>query len=277
MGARPSSFRKGGGFLNNVTGKVVDYVFTDEFNGKPFVPGRDPKTKKERFHSLYFVPSVVVDGADEPVTTTLFVGGADDFEISEDGKTLTPVEEGRELGGGTAFAKLITSIVESGFPETNLPEDEINYEPILNWRFNFVQKTDEEATKKLGKRKDPKTGREYSRQDLVVDQAYAPEETSKAAKGKSAAPATKDKPAKKQEDKGDDLDTLTADTLVKILADSDGQIQKSKLSMKVLQKLTKHPQREEVRKRIFADEFLEQENGWTFNKVKGIVAAGAAE
>ena len=271
MGARPSSFKRGGGFLNNVTGKLVDYVFTDEFNGEPFRPGKDPKTKKDRFHALYFVPSVLVDGADDPVTTTLFVGGADDFEVSEDGKTLTPIEEGRELGGSTAFAKLITSVVESGFPETNLSETDINYEPIIGWRFNFVQKRDEEATKKLGKRVDKKTGREYDRQDLVVDQTFAPEETSKA--GKTAKPAAGGaKTGKKPEPQGDDIDTLSADTLKAILADTeDGYIQKSKLSMKVLQKLTKHPQREDVRTRIFSDDFLATEDGWTYNKAKGLV------
>ena len=39
-GARPSSFKKGGGFLDGVDLTIVDYQFTDEFNGQPFKPGK---------------------------------------------------------------------------------------------------------------------------------------------------------------------------------------------------------------------------------------------
>jgi hypothetical protein len=81
MGARPSAFRKsGGGFLNQVDGVIAGYEFTDEFNGVAFVPGK--VAGKDKFHSLYCVLSARVDGAEEDVTTTLFVGGADDFEVS---------------------------------------------------------------------------------------------------------------------------------------------------------------------------------------------------
>src|SRR5213593_1624882 len=88
MGARPSSFKKGGGFLNNVDGTFKGYQFTDEFNGEPFNPKAKGKDGKPRFHSLYFVPSVRVDGADEDVTTTMFVGGFDDWNVSNDGLTI---------------------------------------------------------------------------------------------------------------------------------------------------------------------------------------------
>ena len=128
MGARPSSFKKSGGFLNGVDGVISGYQFTDEFNGVAFVAGKDPKTKKERFHSLYTVLSVRVDGADEDVTTTLFTGGADDFEVTDDGHTLSPIEEGRELGANTPFAKLVVSLVEAGFPESRSEERRVGKE-----------------------------------------------------------------------------------------------------------------------------------------------------
>src|SRR6266850_652894 len=118
MGARPSSFKRGGGFLNGVDGVWSDYIWTDEFNGKPFVPGRDPKTKKERFHTLYMLITAQVDGADEVVTTTLFAGGADDFEISADGKTLSNPEGGPvALGASTSVGRFISSLVDAGFPD----------------------------------------------------------------------------------------------------------------------------------------------------------------
>jgi len=127
MGARPTQFRKSGGFLNGVDATINDYQFTDEFNGEPFKPGKDPKTKKEKFHSLYCVLTATADGADDAVTTTLFVGSADDWDVSEDGHTLTPAEgrpENQQLGGGLPFTKFIDSMCKSGFDELKLPEDE---------------------------------------------------------------------------------------------------------------------------------------------------------
>ena len=113
MGARPSTYKKGGGFLNGVDGTITGYQWTDEFNGKAFVAGRDPKTKKERFHSLYLVPTVRVDGADEDVNTTLFAGGYDDYEVSEDGLTLTdPAGGDVSIGANTAAGKLLQSLVD---------------------------------------------------------------------------------------------------------------------------------------------------------------------
>ncbi len=77
-GARPSSFKAGGGFLNNVDGVIADYEFTGEFPGGG---GKKPGKKGSDFNPLYFLLTVQVDGADDPSTTTLFVGSADDFEI----------------------------------------------------------------------------------------------------------------------------------------------------------------------------------------------------
>lgn len=272
MGARPSSFKKGGGFLNGVDGVITDYQFTDEFNGEAFKPGKDPKTKKERFHALYCVLSARVDGADEDVTTTLFAGGADDFSVSDDGHVIWDSEyespeaaaaaenEARSLGANTAFGKFMTSLVAAGFPETNLPEFDIDYTSVIGTRVRFVQRTNVDDTKKLGKRKDRKTGKEYDRQDLLVENVYAlpgtqsaaPAPTTKAPAGKPAAKAGKvSKPAA-----GEDLKTLSGNTLVDILNDAGGSIVKSKVSMKVLSKLMRHAQREDVRKFLFVDKNL---------------------
>lgn len=271
MGARPSSFRKGGGFLNNVDGVITGYEFTDTFPGNDGKPA--PKGKKRSdFRSLYFVLTARVDGADEDLQTTLFAGDADQFEISEDRHTLTPSEEGYNLGATTGVGKFISSLVDSGFPETNLPEDEINFEAIVGTRVRFVQRTDVEATKKYGKRKSKDGKREYDRQDLVIDQVYslpeaeeAPAPTKPGAKG--SKPAAAAKPAKgKPADTAANVDELASETLLTILADNKGKIAKSKLSLKVLNALMKHPQREEVRKRVFSDDFLGQKGqGWTYD------------
>jgi hypothetical protein len=279
MGARPSAFKKsGGGFLNNVDGVISGYQMTDEFNGVAFTPGR--VNGKEKFHSLYCVLSARVDGAEEDVTTTLFVGGADDFEISEDGHTLTPVEDGRELGANTAFAKLITSLVEAGFPETNLPEDEINFESIIGTRVRFVQRTDVEGTKKLGKRKDKKTGKEYDRQDLVIEQVYslpgasAPTAAGKAApKAKATAAKAGGKKAAAAATQGEDVAELASSTLIDILGENDGSISKAKLGMAVLKKLMKHAQREDVRKFLADNDSLGSIDGIAFDGTTVSIAA----
>lgn len=292
MGARPSTFRKGGGgYLNNVDGVWTDYTWTDEFNGEPFKPGKDPKTKKERFHSLYCRVSFRLDGADEDTTTTLFAGGADDFNISEDGKTIwdsayeteeeaiAAGESARQLGANTGVAKFINSLVkpvddaENGFPEDQLSEDSINFESCLGTRLRLVQRTDAEATKKFGKRVDKKTKKEYDRQDLLVSTVYSlpgaeatPAPAAKTpAKGKTAAKpaaAAKAAPAAKSAGKpaaapkGTDVAEKAVETLQTILAEAGGSITKDKMGMKVIGKLMKDPERDAVRKYLFDDKNL---------------------
>lgn len=309
MGARPSSFKKGGGFLNNVDGVITGYEFTDDTITKdgrePFKPGKVKGTDgklKDRFHSLNFILSVRPDGADEDVTTTLFAGGADDFKISDDGQEVwdanyeTPEEaadagdEARQLGAGTALFTLIDSLVEAGFPAANLNETRIEYSSIIGTRCRFVQRKNEEATKRLGKRKDKKTGKLFDRQDLVIDQVYSlPEATDEApapAKKTTAKPAVKTTtakvapktPAKKSAEPEADIEQETKTALIEILSSLKGnKIEKPKLSMKVIQTRTKHPQREAIRTLMLDNGFLSQEDGWSFDAKTGVVSLAEVE
>lgn len=287
MGARPSSFKKSGGFLNNVAGVISDYQFTDEFNGEPFKAGKDPKTKKEKFHSLFFLLSVRVDGADEDVTTTLFAGDADKFDVSEDGHALTPSEDGFELGQGTPFHKFLASLVENGFPDSRLPEEELDFSCILGTRIQLTQKEDVEGTKRLGKRKG-KDGKEYSRTDLVVtDVLELPSEGKGADKGKKTAakPAvkagkSKAKPAEEEEEELAPLAEAATTTLLEILGKTN-PIAKGKVRMTILSKYTKHPQRDEMIKYLFDDNNLTELAGAddaviTFEKTTGLISLAEA-
>jgi hypothetical protein len=224
MGARPSSFKKGGGFLNNVDGVITNYEFTTEFPG-----GGGKKGKKNPdFSPLFFILSARVDGADEDAQTTLNAGNADNFEISDDGKTLTPVEEGFELSANSAVGKFIGSLCEAGFPETNLPEDAINFEAIIGTRVRFVQVVNKEATEKYGKRKSKDGKREFDRQDLKVSNVLGLPGTSKGAK------ATKGKAAPAAAD-DTDVSELAGETLMTILGETkDGNIAKAKVKMAVI-------------------------------------------
>jgi hypothetical protein len=282
MGARPTSFKRGGGFLNGVDGVISGYQFTDEFNGEPFKPGKfkgNDGKMVDRPHSLNCLLSVRVDGADDDISTTLKVANDfDAWEVSDDGYVITPTTEGQELGASAAFSKFISSLVEAGFPIANLPEDDFDFRAIIGTRVRFVQRTDAERTKQFGKRK-AKNGKEYERQDLVVDQVYDLPTTEAKSNGKAAKPNGKAaKPAGKaaKAANGDAVKELATETLTGILADNDGEILKAKMGMKILLALKGHDLREDVRKYLFDDSNLTalQEDGViTYNKAKQLIAA----
>jgi hypothetical protein len=254
-GARPSTFRKPGGFLNNVDGMIIGYEFTTEF------PGADPnRPRKSDFNSLYCILSVRQDGADEDVTTTLWSGSADDFEISADGKTLTPVEGTSGLGGTTDIARFVQSLCDNGFPETNFSEDTINFEPMIGTRVRFVQVQQVDKNGKPLMRKASKgkyKGKEFPQTATQVSHVLDLPTVQTKANGKSAKPNGKvvATPAKVKES---DVAKLAASTLLDILTEADGNsIPKAKLRMKVFAALgTKHPQRDEVIKYLYDDDNL---------------------
>lgn len=275
---RPSSFKKGGGFLDGVTVLWKDYQWTDEFNGEPFKPGKikgsDGKMV-ERPHSLNFFCTFRVEGADEDTTTTLrAAGNFEDYEVSDDGHTLTAAGGGEcNIGAKSATGKFLQSLVAAGFPESNFDDDpdSIDVSPALGSRLALKQEVDVERTKKFGQ-KESKDGKKHDRKDLVVaDVLSLPEEG-----GKSSKTTAKGKgKAAEAEEPEFDLDAASAETLKDILkGEKDEKIQKNKLSVKVLTKLSKGPYkeyREEIRKRIFDDDFLATEDGWEFNKAKGMI------
>jgi len=290
-GARPSSFKKGGGFLDGVDVKFVDYQFTDEFNGEPFKPGKikgaDGKPM-EKPHTLNVLLTVRVDGADEDTTTTLkAANNFDDWTVSEDGYTIEPADgSDQALSAGTSFAKLITSLCEADARvEGLLPEDAINYQGILGIRARLVQRKDDERTKKFGQKIDKKTGKGYDRKDLVVETVYElPGEGKPAAAAKPASktggkanPPSKTAKGKAPAAPEVSLEDLAKSTLISIVQDAKGSIAKSKISMKVLLKLGQHPQREDVRKLLFSDDFLAQEDGWGYDKAKQVIVVEVPE
>lgn len=251
--ARPSkAYKGGGGFLNNVDGTIVDYVFTDK--------APNSSTGGEW---LFMKLSVLVDGAEAPVSTHLFAGAAERFlPLADKGRTLGGNDA---LGANTAAIKFLASVTANGFDENELPDDKVNYEAIIGRRARFVQEIDQQATDKLGKRK-ATNGKEYNRTQLTVSAVYP-----------STNAKTVTKAAGKPNGKvvEQSVDEVATETLLAILADNDGSILKSKLPTKVAVKLgPKHPMRDEVRRTIFSEEFLNSEQGWGYDaKSQTIVAA----
>ena len=250
--------KRAGGFLNNVDGKVTDYNLTIEpeaFEAQEWDDGS---------HTIYAELSVLVDGGEEPVTTTLKVGNDNFFDISEDGKSLEPkVNDDDQPLEDAEWSRLITSMIAAGLPESDFPEGGNNYEAILEKRFRFFREKDAEATASKGKRKG-KNGKEYDRDVLKVSAYYGDEPAGKGkgkTTGKTTAPTSKVAQGGKANGKAkeQDLDEVVDETLLAILKDNKGSIAKSKLPIAISKKLgVKHPQREEIRKRMYSDEYLEE-------------------
>lgn len=265
MSSRPSAFKKGGGRLNGVDGTIAGYEFTTEF---PF-QGDRPAAKKSEFNSFWMVLSVRVDGADEDTIEPLWAGNADNFEISDDGLTLTAVETGFELGANTDAGRFIASLCEAGFPESNLPDvtNEVNFEPIIGTRCRFVQVAqvgkDGKVMKRLVKKGKFK-GKEFDQTATQVGNVLALATLAKAAGKTAAAKVTKGngKAAPSPE-----VSELASATLLDILGDTDeGSIAKAKLRMKIIAKLgPKHAQRDDVIKMLNDEAFLASMDGVTYD------------
>lgn len=281
MGARPSTYRKGGGgFLNGVDGVIVGYRWTDQFNGEDFVPGKKPGTKEDKFHSLFMELTARADGADEDVTQNLFAGNYDDFVISKDELTLTSEDDGEcSIGLNTAAGKFLASLVEAGFSESKFDEDpnSVNVEPMNGTRVRFGQAVvlgkDGKPRKRIAKKGKFK-GREFDDTTTVIEQVYPAEKAAKG--GKTAEPVKAGKKTSKKEEaeEEDDVETLATNFLLKIVAANKGKMAKAKLSMQLLKEengMSKHPEREAIRKLIKSDDFLETENGWAYDAKKEII------
>lgn len=300
MGSRPSTFKKGGGFLDNVDVTLIDYRFTDEFNGEPFKPGKIKDTKGrpiDKPHTLNCFLIFRVDDAEENTSTTLKAATKyEDYLVSDDGHSVTSAEGGEcSLNQNSATAKFFASLVHPvgggpGFDENQLSEDLnlVDFSPTLGHRFRTTQQPwSEEQLKsieKLGasRLKKGKDGKEYDRKDLVVESYYGPGEpiaavatkktaakapvATKAAAGKKTAPvATAAAPAV-------DIDELAKATVQEIVVEAgEGGIAKSKLSMKILNKLMRHESREDVRKWVFSDENLGSVDGVAYDKSTGLL------
>ena len=177
----------GGGFLNNVDATISGYVFT---TNRPMSKTAGP-TKSSEFTPLFVRAEFTVDGAEEAQETSLMAGDGSQWRISKNGQTITPLTEEARLWGGVDFHTFLTTLVKPvdggpGYNEDHLPAMEpgepISFECLLGERVRLVQKVDEAKTAKLGKRRDPKTGKEYDRTYLAVAKYYGKDQTTAAAK-----------------------------------------------------------------------------------------------
>ena len=167
MGFR-AGIKAGGGFWNNVDVLVKGSRFTT------IAPNASDEGE-----SLFWVPVVRVDGQDKDTDRHFYVGKAEWFDVAEDGQSVTGVGKGvTTFGAMMPFGKFVTSLLDKGFPEDELPDLEAG-EPLsmagLNgYRIRLIQEVDDAGNAKLGNRKDSTGKKEegYPRTNTVVAQVY---------------------------------------------------------------------------------------------------------
>lgn len=261
MGARPSSFKRGGGYLNEVDATIVGY----QWLVGDTVAIKSGQRKGEDFTPLSLVPEFLVDGEDEPKTQRLLLGDASGYgDVSEDGFVLaTP--DGQGIGAKSEVGVFLASLVAGGFPEDLFADDpdEIDLQPMIGTRVRLIQEVNPNKKKQVNK----KTKKEYDGRDLKVATVHAlPSEAPAAGKGKGskAAPAGKGKAAK-----GPSIGELAAEALKGILADQPKQtLPKSKVSMAVL-RAVKGDNKDAIREFLLDDDNLGSIEGVTYNEKKG--------
>ena len=249
----------GGGRFHNVDGVILLYEFTTVH---PFAKEGNRKSRSD-FSPLYGVLTAQMDGAEKSEVDVLLVGSADDFEIGNEGKTITPVEEGRSVWAKGQWGKFIASLEKLGCETENAdyPEGVYNYEPIIGRRVRFQQEQQFDKAGKLkkrtGKGHDGKL-REYDDTTTIVTADYGMAEMAKTgARGTMAATkaASKANGAAKEVDLTDTAD----EALVGLLDKFGGSAPKSKLVSAPAQLFLKknYPDHsDELRKIIYDDDYL---------------------
>ena len=261
----------GGGKFNNVDGVITNYEFTTVH---PFAR-RDNPTRQRRntsdFNPLYGVVTAQMDGAKEPDVDVLLVGSADDFEISDEGKTITPVDGGNGVWAKGQWGKFIASLEKLGCETENADyaESVFNYEPIIGRRVRFQQEQQFDKAGKLKKRQgkggDGKP-REYDDTTTIVVADYG------TVAAVSAKGATRGKVVSKSNGAAKEVDlTDTADeALVGLLDKFGGSAPKAKLVSAPAQLFLKknYPDHsDELRKMLYDDDYLD------VALVRGVISA----
>ena len=170
-----SKFRGGAGFLRNVDGTILDIQFG------PTLPGQSaPSVSAKGFHSLFGVLTIQQDGKSDLTQQALFVGDAEVFGVTEDGRGVTGTEEFSRNSGWGIF---LDSLNQTEFDISTISDEDptvADFTPLIGSRMKFDQRVNDYVNKTKGKRKD-KTGKidprtkkvaEYDNTDLIVTSYY---------------------------------------------------------------------------------------------------------
>jgi hypothetical protein len=261
-----SAVKKGGGFLVG-DGTLVDY----EFSHKGFPAGEETEW-------IYLVPSILMDGAEEPVAQHLFLGAADRFEIEDDGKTLSGE---RMKFGGTPAGRLFDSMIEASDKvganiEDDLPNvddgEALNLSGIVGKRFRFGKEVDQRANDKMGKKPRKKDGKAVKDKDgkpilddrttMIIEAVLATSNGN--GNGHKAAPSAK------KAAKGPDLKEEAEAVLRDIIEGSKVPVLVKNLKLVATSALLKNANKDALRTLILDDEFR-SELSWLAQDKKGVL------
>lgn len=236
MGFR-GNVKSGGGFWNNVDGKIVGYSFTQT------PPGGSGKSEW-----VYFVPSIHVDGAEKATTQHLFMGSADRYSISKDGQTIEDANGGNvTIGAKTPAGRFLLTALDNGLDEGELPDLEagepLNLAGIVGYRVRLAQEVDAEGTRKQGKRKykDAQGNeREADRTNTVIAAVYGKEGGAKSGKPALAKGAKTAANTNTIRDKADKV-------LLALIEKAGGVFNLAKLSVGVIRELQNDSDKDAVK------------------------------
>ena len=259
MASRPAKLSEGGGGkFNGVDGVITGYEFTTTH---PFAKGGRSTSD---FSPLYGVLSARMDSAKEDDIDVMLVGSADDFEVSDEGKTLTPVDGVNGVWSKSQWGKFIASLEKLGCETENADyaEGVYNYEPIIWRRVRFVQEQQFDKAGKLkrrmGKGRDGKP-REYDDTTTVVVADYGVVETTK--KGAKGAATTRAAGKANGAATEVDLTDKADEALVGLLDKFGGSAPKAKLVSAPAQLFLKKnfaEHSDELRKMLYDDDYINE-------------------
>ena len=269
--------RGGGGFLNNVDGTITEFIWT---SARPEPPkgstkkrpaiGKSKTQDADARPPLFARISVQADGAETIVQRSLRAGYGDEWKISKDGHTLTPLSEESELWGGAEFMQFLYTVEGLDYDVTQLgsfdPGDPIDLSPLEDERFRFIQKVDDEKTAKLGKRTytSKKTGKDVEADwtYLAVSKYYGEGDstdrpTQTTTSRSSSTGVAKPNGAAHDDDDQDTIASLAHETLYAILGGAkNNTIKFNDLKLKVTTALMGNPLRNPVRTYLENEENL---------------------
>ena len=171
MGVKSTSLKGGAGFLNGVDGAIVGYRWVPTFNGGP-----SEGPNENGFERLFLKVSALVDGASEPVETTLDAGGTKDgLKISKDGLTVTPSSA---VWGKKPAGRFILTLQEptdggDGFPADRFTDDHDannDLRPMIGSRVRFGQEAElgQDNKPKMREGKGEYAGKQFPITNAVV-------------------------------------------------------------------------------------------------------------
>lgn len=246
---KPSQFLHGGGLVDDVdaTIKSAKWLIWD-YNGK----GKDTVA----LHVVY------VDDEDKEHDAYYSAGDPKAFVPNrKDPHQLDLIGQRTGLSDGSNFFQFITSLVNAGFPEDDIPDNDVSFLEGL-----YVHIKREQQPERKGISKDPNDTRD--RTVLCISKVYESKAAAKKGGAKAGAAKAAGKPngAAAAANGNGALDEKAQGIIVELLGDNGGTLTKMKLTQLGFAKLKGDEDQAELSKMMFKDEFLGKDGQpWEFD------------